>query len=111
MLIFTPTWKAVMPIDTNYKVFVHVFDPETEKVVAQSDAMPRHDTYATSRWVVGEVVSDTIVLPLDAMPPGSYRIAIGLYDPATNDRLSVSGDRNIDQANRRVILDEVIEVK
>jgi hypothetical protein len=109
-LIFTPTWKAVMPIDANYKVFVHVFDPATEKVVAQSDAMPRHDTYATSRWVVGEVVSDTIEISLSDVPPGSYRIAVGVYLPP-NDRLPIGGDRNIDAANRRVILDEVIEVK
>jgi hypothetical protein len=108
-LIFTPTWKAVMPIDANYKVFVHVFDPLTEKVVAQSDAMPHHNTYATSRWVVGEVVSDTIEIPLSDIPPGSYRIAVGVYLPP-NDRLPIGGDRNVDAVNRRVILDEVIDV-
>ncbi|HET7377886.1 MAG TPA: hypothetical protein VFK30_14335, partial [Anaerolineae bacterium] len=110
-LIFTPTWKAVTGIDLNYKVFVHVFDPATEKIVSQVDAMPRNNTYPTSRWLVGEVVSDTIVLPLNDVPSGSYRIAIGLYDPLTNDRLPIGGDRNIDAANRRVILDDVIEVK
>lgn len=109
-LIITPTWKAVTGVDSNYKVFVHVFDPATEKIVAQSDAMPRDNAYPTSRWLRGEVISDTIVLPLDAVPPGSYRIAIGLYDPATSDRLPIGGDRNIDAANRRVILDDVIVV-
>jgi hypothetical protein len=108
-LNFKPTWKAVMDVTANYKVFVHVFDPATEKIIAQSDAMPRDNAYPTSRWLRGEVVSDTIVLPLNAAPPGAYRIAIGLYLPP-NDRLPIGGDRNIDAVNRRVILDDVIDV-
>ncbi len=108
-LTVKPVWKAVTNVDANYKVFVHLFDPATEKIVAQSDAMPRHNAYPTSRWLPGEVVSDTIALPLLGVTPGTYRIAIGLY-LSLNDRLPISGDRNIDAANRRVILDEVITV-
>ncbi len=108
-LIFKPTWKAVTNVDANYKVFVHVFDPTTEKIVAQSDAMPRNNAYPTSRWLRGEVVNDTIALPLLDLPSGSYRIAIGLYLPS-NDRLPIGGGRNIDAVNRRVILDDVINV-
>jgi Gpi18-like mannosyltransferase len=101
-------WKALRDIDTNYKVFVHVFDPATETIVAQWDAMPRSNAYPTSRWLNGEVIADPIVIPLTNAPPGSYRVAIGLLDDSG--RLPVSGTQQIDAANRRVILDEVIDV-
>ena len=107
-LTLTLAWQALRGLDQNYRVFVHLFDPATETIVVQSDAMPRHNTYATSRWISGEVVTDTIVLPLAAAPPGSYRIAIGLFDAAG--RLPVSGS-GADGANRRVVLAEVIEVR
>jgi hypothetical protein len=100
----------VTSVDQNYKIFVHLFDPTTEQIVAQSDAMPRDNAYPTSRWFKGEVVTDTIALSLAGVPAGPYRIAIGLYLPP-NDRLPVGGDRYVDAANRRVILDQVIEVR
>lgn len=101
-------WKALRDIDANYKVFVHVFDPATEKVVAQWDAMPRNNAYPTSRWVTGEIVTETLTISLSGIRPGSYRLAIGLYDPLTSDRLPVKGSQEVDAANQRVILPEKI---
>ncbi len=101
-------WKALQNVERNYKVFVHLFDPATETIVAQSDMMPRNNTYATSRWFQNEAVTETIVLPLADVPPGSYRIAIGLFDEAG--RLPISG-AGAEVANQRVVLDEVIEVR
>jgi hypothetical protein len=101
-------WRALRTIDQNYKVFVHVFDPATEKIVAQSDVMPRNNTYPTSRWISGEVITDTITLSLADAPPGAYRIAIGLFDDTG--RVPVSG-RDAEAANQRVVLADVIEVR
>jgi hypothetical protein len=101
-------WQALRDIDQNYKVFVHVFDPATAKIVAQSDLMPRNNAYPTSRWIMGEVVTDTLALSLADAPPGSYRVAIGLFDEAG--RLPISGAGS-EVANQRVVLDEVIEVR
>ncbi len=101
-------WQALRDIDQNYKVFVHVFDPATEKIVAQSDVMPRNNTYPTSRWISGEVITDTITLSLADAPPGDYRIAIGLFNETG--RLPISGS-GAQVANQRVVLDEVIEVR
>lgn len=102
------TWQALRDIEQNYKVFVHVFDLATEKIVAQSDVMPRNNTYPTSRWLQGEVITDSIALSLVDAPPGTYRIAIGLFDEAG--RLPISGASS-DVANQRVVLDDVIEVR
>ncbi len=99
-------WQARRDITANYKVFAHLFDPVTETIVAQWDAMPRDNAYPTSRWIANEVVTETLSIPLTAMPPGEYRIAIGLYEPAG--RLPVTGASAIDAAHRRVILPDVI---
>lgn len=107
-LDLTLGWQALRNIERNYKVFVHLFEPVTETIVAQWDAMPRNNTYATSRWFENESILDPIVLPLTGVPPGSYRLAIGLYDAAG--RLPVSGS-GAEVANQRVVLDEEIEVR
>jgi hypothetical protein len=107
MLKIDLAWQALHNIDRNYKVFAHVFDPATETIVAQWDAMPRANAYPTSRWIANEVVTETLTIPLTAVLPGDYRIAIGLYEPAS--RLPVSGTIGIDAAHQRVILPEAIK--
>ncbi len=99
-------WQARRDITRNYKVFAHIFDPATETIVAQWDAMPRHNAYPTSRWIANEVITETLLIPLANVPPGEYRIAIGLYEPAG--RLPVSGTHAIDAAQQRVVLTEAI---
>jgi hypothetical protein len=99
-------WQAQRDIATNYKVFAHLFDPATETIVAQWDAMPRANAYPTSRWIANETVTETLTIPLTAVPQGEYRLAIGLYELAG--RLPVSGTIGIDAAHQRVILPEVI---
>jgi hypothetical protein len=100
-------WKALRDITANYKVFAHVFDPQTETIAAQWDAMPRDNAYPTSRWLANEVVTETLTIPLAAVPPGAYRVSVGLYEPAG--RLPISGTTEIDAANQRVILAEEIK--
>jgi hypothetical protein len=78
-------------METSYKVFVHLVDPTTEEIVAQDDAVPRRWTYPTTHWQSSEVVADTVLLSLDAVPPGRYHLRIGCYDPATGERLPVYG--------------------
>ncbi|MBN1813302.1 MAG: hypothetical protein JXA14_15810 [Anaerolineae bacterium] len=89
-LTLTLHWQALRQPTAYYKVFVHLFDPETQAVVAQDDAVPRRWTYPTTWWEAGEVVSDEIPLSLEEVPSGQYQLAVGVYDPETGDRLSVS---------------------
>ncbi|MGH2519734.1 MAG: hypothetical protein ACRDF8_08025, partial [Chloroflexota bacterium] len=42
-------WKALAPVSRRYTVFVHLLD-SANKVVAQSDAQPRGNTYPTTLW-------------------------------------------------------------
>ena len=94
-------WQAVQRMDVSYKAFVHLVDEATGAIVVQDDAVPRRWTYPTNLWDPGEVVADTVVLPLGGVSPGRYRLQLGLYDPTTGQRLSAysaQGERYLDDA-------------
>jgi 4-amino-4-deoxy-L-arabinose transferase-like glycosyltransferase len=96
-------WRALTPIDRDYTLFVHVFDAEGQRV-AQRDLPPRHEDYPPSRWQPGELVVDRADLALPALPPGAYRVALGLYDAASGARLPVTGTDGIDVADGALTL-------
>ena len=37
------------------------------------------NTYPTSQWQTGEVVTDVVVLPVGQTPPGDYDLLVGFY--------------------------------
>jgi hypothetical protein len=82
-------WRPERKMETEYKVFVHIYDPGTGIPVAQDDSMPLHWTYPTSYWSLGEVVRDVIPISVEHVPPGEYGVAVGVYDPASGERLPV----------------------
>ena len=94
-------WQAQRRMDVSYKVFVHLVDVATGAIVVQDDAVPRRWVYPTTWWERGEVVEDTILLSLNGVPPGRYRLVLGLYDQGTGERLpaySAEGERHTDDA-------------
>ncbi len=89
-LRLTLYWQALTAPRGDYTRFVHLFDPATKTLVAQNDSPPRGGKYPTSWWAAGEVVTETVTMPLEGVPPGAYRLAVGLYD-ATVTRLPAVG--------------------
>ena len=89
-------WTPRQPLPLDYKLFVHVAGPRglpDGRPLAQWDGYPGLNTARTSTWAVGEPFRDHVLLPLpDDLPPGDYTLLVGLYDPATGDRL---GDRAV----------------
>jgi len=82
-------WETQSPLGKRYKVFIHVLD-EADHIVGQRDAEPGGGVRLTTSWQPGESVADNHgVLILPATPPGTYRIALGLYDLDSAQRLSV----------------------
>lgn len=80
-------WRPEEPLPLDYKLFVHVAG-EDGRPLAQWDGMPCLNTARTSRWAAGEAVRDHVLLRLPAeLPAGSYRVLVGLYDPASGERL------------------------
>ncbi len=96
LLELTLYWQAQRRMGSSYKVFVHLVDAATGDIVGQDDAVPRRWAYPTNWWERGEVVEDTIPLSLNGVPPGRYRLVLGLYDQGTGERLpaySAEGER------------------
>jgi hypothetical protein len=84
----TLNWQALRQME-DYKFFVHLDDAKSGALMAQTDVVPRQWTYPTSQWREGEIVPDEIVLSLEGVPPGVYRLWVGVYQPDTGERLSI----------------------
>lgn len=82
-------WQTEAPLTTSYKTFVHLLGPAGQ-IAVQRDNPPAGGSYLTTAWQPGEVIVDghELAIPADG-PPGVYRLAVGLYDGATLDRLPV----------------------
>ncbi|MGD2143025.1 MAG: hypothetical protein PVF54_00960 [Anaerolineae bacterium] len=106
-LKLTLHWQATQRPEKSYKVFVHLFDPVTDSIVAQNDAVPRGWTYPTTWWEAGEVVSDEIRLSTDDIPQGRYTLNIGMYRRDSGERLNVVDDNGLVQAQSQLVLQEV----
>ena len=77
------TWSATQRITTDYTAFVHVLNNDDQKI-AQQDFQPKNGVYPTSVWLPDERVRECRrfegVTQADSL-------LIGLYDPATVERL------------------------
>ncbi len=80
-------WQADTPVAESYAISVQLLDSR-DQVIAQHDGLPAGGAHPTNQWPLGEVVTDNhaLLVPFGA-PPGAYRLAAALYDPATGLRL------------------------
>jgi hypothetical protein len=90
-LRFTLYWQAAEAIPQDFTVFTQLLGPDGQ-VVAQHDNPPYGGWYPTSLWRPGETVRDDYRLQPGAdVPPGEYRLIVGMYDPASGQRVPVAG--------------------
>ena len=82
----TLAWQAARPIDRDYSIFVHLLDAEGQ-LLGQVDGVPYAGLYPLTHWRPGQVVADSRSMPLAAGGAMPAAIAIGVYDPATGERL------------------------
>lgn len=82
-------WEALTHILESHSVFVHLVDAQGV-MWAQHDGVPLNGLQPTTYWVAGEIISDTheLTLPID-VPPGRYRLDVGMYLPETMEHLPV----------------------
>jgi 4-amino-4-deoxy-L-arabinose transferase-like glycosyltransferase len=78
-------WEALLPIEENYTVFVHLRDGE--RVIAQHDGEPATGHYPTSLWRRGDVVVDTHVLEIPDDWDSKAQIVVGFYAWPTLEKL------------------------
>jgi hypothetical protein len=100
-------WRALSAMSTDYKVFVHLFDPAAETIVAQQDVSAGGNAHPTTRWLAGEVVSNAIELQLGNVPNGFYHLGVGLYHADT--RLPVVAPPGFAVSADRLLLEADIQ--
>jgi hypothetical protein len=89
-------WKAEQPIDINYQVFLHLLRLDGV-LVAQSDKLNPGE-FPTRQWPLDKYVSDVHHLELPpGVPPGDYRVAVGLWVQAEGWRLPL-----LDETGRQI---------
>ncbi|MEA3340062.1 MAG: glycosyltransferase family 39 protein [Chloroflexota bacterium] len=82
-------WRALFPIETDYKFFLILLGPN-DKTFALKDGMPLNWLRPTTSWSAGEIVDDRWGMAVSADTPiGAYPLYVGAYDPATGERLPV----------------------
>jgi hypothetical protein len=94
----------------DYVVFCHLYDPEKNEIVAQSDGRPLKGVYPTNAWRAGQVIADQIDLPLSKAPAGAYRLAVGMYEANSRDRAVIVTAAGEPALDGRLVLEERIEV-
>lgn len=104
-------WAARDPIPTDYTVFVHLGFPDRPPL-AQDDSQPRHGTYPTTCWDIGQVVADHHLLPVPVeILPGAYEILTGMYLLGTGERLPAFDADGVRFPNDAIPLAEVEVVR
>jgi hypothetical protein len=85
-------WRADASPHTDYTVFIQAWDSTNNEYIAGFDGPPVNGDYPTSVWSAGDIISDTHILDITSLPPGSYDLLIGLYDPVTGERLVATAE-------------------
>ena len=102
-------WHALRAPGVDTKYFVHLLDAQGN-VVAQDDGLHVKYTRPSSEWQAGEMISDLIEMPLWNLPPGEYRISVGLTNPDTDERLPAVDAAGKPLPESRYIFEEKIKI-
>lgn len=86
-------WETLQPMERDWSVFLHANDPVLERPIAQRDRYPGQGLVATRLLQPGDRIVDSIylTLPETAIAPADLSIVTGLYDYATEERLTLPG--------------------
>ena len=87
-LIVDLFWQANQPPVADYVVFVHLLGAEGQ-LAASQDGPPLDGRFPTTAWLPDDIILDRHVLTLNPDVKGSHQLNIGLYLPATGERLPV----------------------
>lgn len=79
-------WQAVSAPLPDYHVFIHLIN-QAGQIATQVDGQPGLGSRPTPGWRAGETVIDRHGLWVPNLPPGAYRLRLGLYQSNTGQRL------------------------
>jgi mannosyltransferase len=110
VLELTLYWRALAPMSASYTVFTHLVGPGGN-MQGQQDNPPVGGTYPTSEWSPGETIVDKYdIMIQQGAPPGEYTLRVGLYDPASGERLPAA-DTSGPLADNQAVLSQKLWVE
>jgi 4-amino-4-deoxy-L-arabinose transferase-like glycosyltransferase len=88
----TLVWRALEPMEQDYSLFIHATAPDGQ-VAGQLDTYHGGGMYQTSQWQPGEIIADTVNVPISwkAEGPALLRFNVGLHRDAGSERLPAFG--------------------
>ena len=95
-------WEVTRPIARNLAVFVHATPDEFSLPITQQAGYPVNGNYPFTWWQTGDVFEDSVELALP-QEPASYKLTMGLFNPATGVRAPA-----FDMIERRFANDAVV---
>ncbi len=102
-LVLILYWKAKGWIGKDYTVFIHLINEKGETVLGE-DSQPRSGHMPTTEWGPNRLVVDAHVLTIPpVVPPGKYRLEVGLYYLPTLERLDITDNSGRPIADKIVI--------
>ncbi|MDM8518836.1 hypothetical protein QUF64_02220 [Anaerolineales bacterium HSG6] len=79
-------WRALLDLDTNYAVFIHLDGPNGQTYATADE--PNPEFIPSRNWPTGLYLRNPIHLHVPAdLPPIRYDVTVGVYNPETGDRL------------------------
>ncbi|MCC6176435.1 MAG: hypothetical protein IT305_14105 [Chloroflexi bacterium] len=86
----TLVWQATAYSPNDYQSGVRMTRADGTSVVAERWGRPNRERTPTGKWLVGEIVPDTLLLRIpQGTPPGRYRLFGGLRDADERERAPV----------------------
>ena len=87
-------WQGEAGFERSWAIFAHIIDAE-KKIWGQQDQLPVGGTVLTTSWIKDEYITDSRqILLAENIPPGTYFIEIGLYDPHTFERVPLKDGKD-----------------
>lgn len=103
-LQFESYWVAREPITSSLRIFVHLVDPATGRIVAQHDGLDAPAEF----WLPNDEVFQLHTLHISSdTPPGRYQVWLGLYDPVTGDRVMQIDSTRFESPSDQYLIDTI----
>ncbi len=109
-LRLTLWWRGLKPASQNWTGFFHLTPAvDGATLVGQSDHTLTGGAYPPTIWEAGELVEEQIEISANSLAAGRYALWVGLYSPATFERVAITESPGEVQDNRTVLAE--FEVK
>lgn len=99
----TTWWRCARQMSEDYTLYIHYVDPSGELVAQDDHLLGRRggdQAHPTSQWVCPGYYRDVSRIPQELVEAGDIDVALGIWIPATGDRLSFSGELPVDEHGR-----------